>query len=1100
MSLTDVIGCSSHGFHSGQHVYLRMFDYDSKKSHAQNGLCRADPGDGQEKFCLRNIKSRKLATPTAAVTFVTAALLLLAVLGGTQAIANTMTWGNVGTDFATDANWLGGTAPADNATSDIGAFANATVTNNPVFTADRSINGLRFSNGTAAWTFTGSGGTQTLTLGSGGITNNSANTQTFSASGLQLALGTNLTFAATSGALAIDSAVNLTNFNLTLGGASAGSAISGVVSGTGALSKTGTGTWTLSGPNTYTGGTTINAGTVAISNGSSFGSNTVTFASSGTRVAALASVQVTNNYALTGSGTMDVGANVLTNSGVISGGGGLTKAGAGTMVLTAANTYTGVTTVSNGTLNIQNNTALGPANGGTNGRTVVASGASLELQNNITVTGESLSIAGTGVGTNGALRNVSGTNTWTGPINLTDATKFQSEAGELVISGSIDNGVPSFTQRSTGNGLTVDGPANTTISGPVKLDGANITKTGAGTLTISGNNTSAGNLNLNGGVLQVAANTSLGTNEIDFDGGTLRTTATMALTPNTRPIDIGSNGGTIDVVTNTTLTYEGSMTGTGKLTKIGTGTFSVGQLTNYSVAVGTTGVPTNKFGSPSYYNFDQLTPGSGGTQVVTNSFGPTNSMTVTFDGTAVVRSNNFLSPAPNGGDGAGFGTNGTTQPNGPNVTPWLYGPETNFITMNLSQPSRYFGILWGVLDPNVDILSFRDATNGVLFEIDGENFGGRSWGTYYVNVNSDIPFSSVVATIPDIGSGQQFEFDNVATSTNGGTRSGPVDILEGEFQVINNGVFNTVGSTEAVFVATNATLNFNGSTNLTQQNIGTLSGAGTVINSGSNALSLRINTTSNSTFSGLITETTNKLSLVKLGSATLTLSGTSTYTGATTVGGGLLVVNGSIANSAVTIQSGSTLGGSGTTGAVTVEDGGTLKLGNSPGTLNINGDINWLGGGNYNWQIVGPTGTAGTVSTWDLISATGILDLSALSIGSKFNINLWSLSSANPDVNGAVPGFDNTQNYTWTIASAAGGITNFSSSYFNLNTGPNNGTAGFVNGLGGGSFSIEQSGNDLNLIFAPAGAPVPEPGTWAAAALLAGGAAFMRWRKRAKVA
>jgi hypothetical protein len=60
----------------------------------------------------RKVKSRKLATPRAAVTVVTAALLLLAVLGGTQANAANITWGNVGTNFATGANWLGGTAPA----------------------------------------------------------------------------------------------------------------------------------------------------------------------------------------------------------------------------------------------------------------------------------------------------------------------------------------------------------------------------------------------------------------------------------------------------------------------------------------------------------------------------------------------------------------------------------------------------------------------------------------------------------------------------------------------------------------------------------------------------------------------------------------------------------------------------------------------------------------------------------------------------------------------------------------------------------------------------------------------------------------------------
>ena len=69
-------------------------------------------------------------------------------------------------------------------------------------------------------------------------------------------------------------------------------------------------------------------------------------------------------------------------------------------------------------------------------------------------------------------------------------------------------------------------------------------------------------------------------------------------------------------------------------------------------------------------------------------------------------------------------------------------------------------------------------------------------------------------------------------------------------------------------------------------------------------------------------------------------------------------------------------------------------------------------------------------------------------------------------------------------------------SHFNLNTGANNGTGSFVNDLNGGTFSLVQSGNNLNLVFIKA---VPEPGTWAAAALLAGGAAFMRWRKRNKV-
>ena len=50
-----------------------------------------------------------------------------AVLGGTQANAANITWGNTGTNFATGANWLGSTAPANNITADIGVFTNGTV-------------------------------------------------------------------------------------------------------------------------------------------------------------------------------------------------------------------------------------------------------------------------------------------------------------------------------------------------------------------------------------------------------------------------------------------------------------------------------------------------------------------------------------------------------------------------------------------------------------------------------------------------------------------------------------------------------------------------------------------------------------------------------------------------------------------------------------------------------------------------------------------------------------------------------------------------------------------------------------------------------------
>jgi autotransporter-associated beta strand protein len=83
--------------------------------------------------------------------------------------------------------------------------------------------------------------------------------------------------------------------------------------------------------------------------------------------------------------------------------------------------------------------------------------------------------------------------------------------------------------------------------------------------------------------------------------------------------------------------------------------------------------------------------------------------------------------------------------------------------------------------------------------------------------------------------------------------------------------------------------------------------------------------------------------LTKSGSGTRTLTGTNTYTGLTPVSNGKLVVNGSISSSAVTVQSGATLGGMGTVGALTDESGGYISPGNSPGILTVNGNYNQAG-------------------------------------------------------------------------------------------------------------------------------------------------------------
>ncbi len=165
------------------------------------------------------------------------------------------------------------------------------------------------------------------------------------------------------------------------------------------------------------------------------------------------------------------------------------------------------------------------------------------------------------------------------------------------------------------------------------------------------------------------------------------------------------------------------------------------------------------------------------------------------------------------------------------------------------------------------------------------------------------------------------------------------------------------------------------------------------------------------------------------------------------------------------------IAGAGTVaGSLSLLSGSTVSPGSNLGTLTVTQGVNWAGGGSYNWQIVDATGTAGAAPGWDLLSVGGALDIAATS-ADPFEVNLWSLSATGPDVNGDAINFSPTQGYTWTIASAAGGITGFSSDAFVINAAATNGTAGFSNDLGGGTFSLAVAGNDLNLVFTPGSGP-----------------------------
>ena len=261
--------------------------------------------------------------------------------------------------------------------------------------------------------------------------------------------------------------------------------------------------------------------------------------------------------------------------GIIAGAGTLTASGTGSVTLSGANTYTGATNINAGVVNIQNNTALGTAAGGT----TVASGAALQVQGDITVTGEALTLNGTGVANDGALRNITGANTWTGAITLGSATRINSDAGTLAISGNIGGN----TQN-----LTVGGAGNSTISGVIGTTTGSLTKDGAGTLILSGANTYTGGTNINAGSLQLAGSERIasGSAVAVATGATLNLngyTQTLGAFSGTGIVQLG--GGTLIVGSgNASSTFSGafSNTNTSTFEKTGSGTLTFGAGMNLS--------------------------------------------------------------------------------------------------------------------------------------------------------------------------------------------------------------------------------------------------------------------------------------------------------------------------------------------------------------------------------------------------------------------------------------------------------------------------------------------------------------------------------------
>ncbi|MEH2513651.1 outer membrane autotransporter protein [Nitrobacteraceae bacterium AZCC 1564] len=299
----------------------------------------------------------------------------------------------------------------------------------------------------------------------------------------------------------------------------------GVISGAGTLVKSGSGDLILSGINTYSGGTTVTGGVVRFTTDANLGAAGAGITLNGGSVASTdataANTTIGRNITLAGTGGIGVGLHPLIWSGNISGAGQFIKSGNGELWLQGTNTYSGGTLVQRGTLRIDSDDKLGAAGKGVtlDNNAALRASATFTTSRNVFLTGvggvfivdptQALTLSGIVSGANitkigaGTLI-LTGANTYAGNIQNNGGTvqgNTTSLRGNIVFDSNADNPIA----RS----VTFDQAAAGTFAGNITGLGS-LSKIGAGTLTLSGNNNYSGGTTVSAGTLQGTSNSLKG--------------------------------------------------------------------------------------------------------------------------------------------------------------------------------------------------------------------------------------------------------------------------------------------------------------------------------------------------------------------------------------------------------------------------------------------------------------------------------------------------------------------------------------------------------------------------------------------------------------
>ncbi|MDT8390742.1 MAG: autotransporter-associated beta strand repeat-containing protein [Lentisphaeria bacterium] len=676
-------------------------------------------------------------------------------------------------------------------------------------------------------------------------------------------------------------------------------------------------------------------------------------------------------------------------------------------------------------------------------------------------------------------------------------------AGNITLD-DLDN-ITTFNTDTSSRVIKV--AASLSGSGDIKIQGA-------GTVWLTGDNTSFTGDTFVTGQLTVDNNTALVNNTLVVaDSGSVYFAhgATVGgLTGSSNSTIDSENWARITIGNNDQDTiFDGAITGGGTIKKIGAGTLTLtGGTNSHSVteisggtlaaAVLADGGATSSIGGANS-NADKLIFNNGTLSYVGTTAASTN-RNFTMNGTATIGNDSLDSAHTLTWTGAPvFSTDRTLTLGGTNTGDNTFSGNLADDGTNTLSVTKNGAGTW-ILPNNNTYTGDTTVSQGIL-QI-GDN--GSLTGTLGTNSNAFIDSGAVLR----IECYPAFGYTYAGAMTGSGT-----------VEIDSTGRMNfdtDQTDSQNLSFQVDGMLGLRSNDGVTSVELGELRGNGTILRgggTGGNTTLLIGGKNKNSTFSGSIVSA--ELGIEKVGSGTLTLAGSNTYGGATTVSNGTLEISptGTLSNGGgitvngagtkfiynsdtaltglVTVTEG-TIGGTGTINSNTAIIAGTgviLSPGNSPGSQTL-ADVTWAGGGTYKWEINDAEAlTAGTDPGWDLLTVSDTFSLTATS-GNQFTIDITSLDLANSP--GDAVNFNNNS-YSWRILDTTGTGYDLATAFgdgsmFNLFT------DNFSNPFN--SFDIvlgnTVGGSDTELWLTYTLIPIPEPSTMILAGLGLMGVCFRR--------